>query len=354
MIGFRKANKDDNDSLILLQRKCPQGTNLVLGLDSSPDYFARSKPYEDWRVFVAVENDKIIGSAGCAVRDTFVGGRLLKTAFLYGLMVDPQHRRKGIAKKLHTNLEQFALKRDVDLIYLIVTEENIPSMNLVANMGFRRVKDCAVFSLMVYKKHLDTGDGVVRSMVEGDVPKVVDLINNTFHDYDFFAPFEIDDFVEYVERMPFFNLQNIQVLEEDGDVKACLGYWDYNKIVRFTVEKFNWRMKLLSLTTKILGLFTEMPDIPKPGETLKSYSLTTLAYEDIESIARLIEHVDNIALNEGIRFLNMPIDPQSPIATVVSKFKHVKVKLHIFVKKLKWRSLPDFAGRSLNIDVIDV
>ena len=54
-MNIRDAIQEDNQSLIELQRKCPMGTDLVLQLDSSPDFFSRSRGYEAWHVLVAEE-----------------------------------------------------------------------------------------------------------------------------------------------------------------------------------------------------------------------------------------------------------------------------------------------------------
>jgi len=195
MIRIREANEEDNGVLIELERKCPMGTNLVLSHDSSPDYFARSRPFKDWHVLVATENNRIVGSVGYAIRDAYVSGRPCKTAYEYGFMVDPQHRRKGIATQLQKRVERLALQKNVDLLHLNVTEENVPSMNLLSKMGFKLIKHCTVFSLMVYKKQKLVEEVTVRSMEKTDIEKVVSMINDMYHDYGFFRPFQSEDFV---------------------------------------------------------------------------------------------------------------------------------------------------------------
>ena len=353
-IKVRKAVKEDNDDLIELGRKCPMGTNLVLGADSSPDYFARSKPFVDWHVLVAIENGKIIGSAGCAIRDTFVQGRPCRTAYEYGFMVDPQHRRKGIAVKLQKHIERLTLQKDVDLLHLLVTEGNVPSMNLFSKMGFKLIKDCATFSLMVYKRQKLVREVVIRNMEKTDIEKVVSIVNEMYHDYSFFNPFQTEDFVEYVKRIPYFDFHNILVFYNGDDVKACLGYWDYNKIMKFIVQRFNWRMKALSFVMRIMGLFTRMPSIPKLGEPLMAYNLTTLAYKDTESLAEIVRHIINTALENRIKFLYIPVDLESPIAAILSGFRHTTIKAHFFVKPLKQDEFLRLKESKLYIDIVDI
>jgi len=141
MTLIREATGDDNDALNELQRKCPMGTSFVLGVDSSPDYFARSRPFKDWHVFVAVENNTIVGSAAFAAKDIYVEDRQIKTAYEYGFIVDPLHRRKGIAKKLQRHIEQIALENNVDLLHLDIIEDNVPSVSLFSKMGFEEAKN---------------------------------------------------------------------------------------------------------------------------------------------------------------------------------------------------------------------
>lgn len=354
MIKIREANEEDNDVLIELGRKCPMGTNLVLGADSSPDYFARSKPFADWHVLVAIENGRIVGSAGCAIRDTRVGGRLCKTAYEYGFMVDPQHRRKGTAAKLQKHIEHLALQENVDLLHLLVTEGNVPSMNLFSKMGFKLIKDCATFSLMVYKKQKLVGEAAIRSMEKTDTEKIASMINEVYHGYNFFHSLQTEDFVEYVKRIPYFNLHNILVFEKGEDIKACLGYWDYNKVMKFIVQRFNWKMKAISFMMRIMGLFTNMPVIPKLGEPLMAYNLTTLAYKDTESLGELIRFITNIALENKIKFLYIPVDLESPIVVPLSRFRHITVKTHFFIKSLKQKEFPRLREGKLYIDIVDI
>src|SRR4030042_370481 len=263
MINIREATKDDNNTLNELQKKCPMGTSFVLGVDSSPDYFARSKPFENWHVFVATENGAPVGSAACAISDTYVEGKQLKTAYEYGFIVDPLHRRKGVAEKLQRHIEHVALDKDVDLLHLDITQDTFPSINFFSKMGFQKVKDCTTFSLMPYKKQKTLEETHIRSMEKKDVDDVVNLINDMYRDYNFFTPFQSKSFLEYLGRMPH---------------------------------------------------------VPKQGEPLLSYNLTIIAYKNPESMTELMKSIINIALENKINFIHVAIDPHNPTAPVLSQF----------------------------------
>jgi ribosomal protein S18 acetylase RimI-like enzyme len=350
MTLIREATEDDNDALNELQKKCPMGTSLVLGVDSSPDYFARSRPFKDWHVLVAVENNTIVGSAAFAISGTYVEGRQIKTAYEYGFVVDPLHRRKGMAEKLQRHIEHIALDNDVDLLHLDIIEDNVPSISLFSKMGFEKVKDCTTFSLMPYKKQKIAAGANIRSMNEADVDAVTNLINETYRNYNFFAPYQPKDFLESLMRMLHFDFHNILVLKDNDDIKACLGYWNYNRVRRYIVQQLNWKLKAQTYLIRLIGLFTKMHYMPKLGEPFLSYNLTIMAYRNSESLTELIRNIVNIALENKINFIHVTVDPKNPIAAILSQFRHTKMKLYFFTKLLRQERFTNLGERNLYID----
>ena len=354
MIKIRKAAEKDNLALIELQTKCPQGTSLILNVDGSPDFFARSRPFKEWTVLVAVDKGRIAGSAGYAVSHAIVEGQPVKTAYEYGFMVDPQERRKGIAAKLQERIEQNAADRNVDLLYLTIIEDNLPSRNLFSKMGFGKVKDCATFSLMAYEKQKLANELNVRSAEESDLPEMTNMINEMYHGYNFFHPLKAKDLLDSVKRMPGFDLPNMFVFQDKQRIKACLGYWDYRKVRKYIVQKFNWRLKSQMFLLRLAALFTQMPRLPKPGEPLLSYNLTPLAFNDTESMVDLIKHVINIALENRVNLLHFPTDTASPTAEVLSRFRHTRIGLQLFAKSLAEGEFSRLDENRLYIDTIEM
>ena len=57
---IREATAGDNNELRELQAKCPQGKTLIVSTINTPDFFARAKAYESYKVFVACTNGHII------------------------------------------------------------------------------------------------------------------------------------------------------------------------------------------------------------------------------------------------------------------------------------------------------
>lgn len=334
MIEIRDAEKEDDYALIKLQKRCPMGTSLIIQYDSSPSYFNRSKHQAENHIIVAVEKGEIVGSASCAISTRRISGTYVRTAYNYGLMVDPGHRRKGIATLLTERCEEIAKEADAKLIYNQITESNIPSILVQKKRGFKHVKDAIVYLIMVFKPQSLSGIGSIRTAKESDLSQIVDLINNTHSDYDLYHPYNTDEFKRLVESRAYFDLSNILVYEREGELKACLGYWDYNKVMQMTVLRFSLKHKLTSLALGFLGLFTRMPKIPRPGEPFTWYILTDVGFIDSTDLEELVKKVNNIALDNDTRFLNM-IGVEEPIKDVLSIFMHTTSTEYVYAKVLE-------------------
>ncbi len=221
-------------------------------------------------------------------------------------------------------------------------------------MGLTRANDFAILSLMVYKTHTLSGKAKIRSMEQNDLREVVAMINNTYQNYELFKPFTIESFEEYIERIPYFDMSNILVHESDGNIRACVGYWNHNKVRRVIVQGYNWRFKMLTSFTRFIGLFTTVPRMPKPGETSPSYYLVTPAYEDEQNLSSLIKYVMNIGLRNGMHIINTPVDPESPLSQILSRFRHGKIKMQLFVKSLNRQTAFHLSERKLYVDGVEI
>jgi hypothetical protein len=176
-----------------------------------------------------------------------------------------------------------------------------------------------------------------------------------YRGYDFFSPFQPKDFVEYLGRIPHFDFHNILVLEDNGELEACLRIWEYDKVRKYIVEKLNWTAHAQTYLIRLIGLFTRMPHIPNPGQPLLSYHLTTVAYKKPESMTELLKKTINIALGNNINFIHVTIDPSCPMATVISQFRfQTRMKLHVLTKPLKQERFPHSRERKIYFDVAEI
>ena len=353
-IRIREAEPGDNGALLGLEMRCPQGTELVFQFDRSPDFFARSKPYERSWAFVAEEGGRIVGSIECAIREAYVWGVLSRAMYAFGAMVDPEHRRRGIASKLLKEVEAAAAREDADLIYAFIVEENVPSIRMVEKMGYLHWKNVRQNLLLAYEERGIASPDSVRPLRVDDVPEIVELINGMYGGHDFFLPFTVESFLALVERTPHYGMEDIYVYEDGGEITAVLGCWEYHRVLAPRVVRFNMRMRLQRLVLKVMGLLTRVPKIPGLGERSLQCILTPVAYHDLEACRELLGYVNNRAKEEGLHFVTLVCEEGSPLEELIEGYRRTLVTVHQMVMPLKGHVYDSPGSRSLYMNVEDV
>lgn len=347
---IREANESDNEQLLGLQSKSPMGRDLIIHLDSSPDFFNRSKGYKDWNILVAEDKGTILGAAGYAVQAKPLAGKTYQMVYEYGFMVDPEARRMGIASNLQSEIEE--RNPDADFLHLNITEDNQASHGFFTKKGFKAVKNCGPFMLMAYKEEkVDTYK--VKQVREGDLPVVVELLNETYADYELYTPFTEESLTAYIDRLPFFSLSDLYIYEQDT-ILAVAGFWDYDKVMKFTMLGFNTRWWLMRLFTNFVGRFTSMPYMPGVGEQMTNGYLMLLGYRDPEAASNLIAHIMNHARGQGVGMVSLNIDKGSHVTETLSRFRHGVGSFNWYMKPLNGNLLPEIDGKMIFVDPLDV
>lgn len=232
---IREAKAEDNEALLVLDRRCSMGEGIPPSFDRSPDFFARSRPYEQSQLFVAVAEGAVVGIGGVAIKRLRIKGEWVKAAYFYDLRVDPAYRRMGVASAIGDALRDFARREAVELGYSLIAEGNIPSLQFAAKRGSQPVKRCLLAILSAHSLDAE-GRGAWRPLAEGDVNQVSSLIGRGFQDHDLVPSFDTVALKGLVRRTPGLSFQDLYGLEAEGRLVACFGLWNYSGIMRISVR----------------------------------------------------------------------------------------------------------------------
>jgi len=100
------------------------------------NWFEKIFNEENNAIFVAKENEKIIGYIYIQIISTDDGPMINKEALLDGLYVEPEYRGKGVAKDLISKAEIWAKNNNVKYLYINVLEENAAALNLYKKLNY--------------------------------------------------------------------------------------------------------------------------------------------------------------------------------------------------------------------------
>jgi N-acetylglutamate synthase-like GNAT family acetyltransferase len=298
---IREASRNDGKGLQDIQTRCTAGNTLKIVTVNEPDYFSRTGAYKECRVFVACENQRILGSVACAILKTTVGGQPVKAGYIFQAFVEPQFRGQGIVRKLYEHCEQFLLSQHVPIGFGLIMQDNQANRRAAGRTGYDACKGPRIEYLLTYRKMpVESAPKRIRAMTVDDAGAVCDLLNGMWNDYDLYEPMTVEKLLSDVRTIPEFGLDNILVVEAKGKVVACATYWDWSKITKITVKSWNTRLKLTAAALALARVFRKAPVLARPGNILKQWCLINFAFSSIEDFKLLLMHINNLAVDANI------------------------------------------------------
>ena len=349
MIEIREALPEDNEELQAVQSICPQGTTLIVSIVNTPDFFARAKAYESYKVYVALEDSHIIGSVACALRKGLINGKLRQLGYLFQAFVSPQHRRKGVANRLVKKCEDYFSSNDAEIIYCMLMEANLPSMRLFEDQAFIKHRTLVMPSLIVRKEMDLQSKGNVRPMRPQDFKAVAELLNETWKNYCFYEPTSAEGLARFINRTPAYLLDNLLVFEDHGEIMACLGFWDWSQVMRVSVEALSLKMRVIGW---LLVCARILPDFVKPGDVLRQIMLTPIGFREHSHLTILVKAVNNMALSRGFEQIFCVCERNHEMLKSIKGFTRIDTKVYLYAKLLKEEGF--LGDEHMYIDGIDM
>lgn len=323
---IREATSRDNNELIKLQSQCFVGTNPVVAIVNSPDFFARAKAYESYKVFVACEGKRIIASSACAARNANINGEVKRIGVGFQTFVSPEYRRRGIASLLFQHRENYLIRQGVVLTYALVIDKNFPGMKNLEKQGFKLHQTLIRVALWPDKK-LPLSSEKIESANGKKLAAIAGLLNETWENYNLYGEASMTSLIEFIRRTPGYSLRNLFVLKKYNKIVACLGYWDWGKITQIVAQK-----PKISRDTRV-DITTYAS---QTNNIIKRWLLTPIAFKKAGHLLPLLKYINNKAVADGVEQISFICEQHHELLTVAKEFSRVNYHLvHLYVKPLQ-------------------
>jgi len=297
-IIVREAVFADSPALLKLQMACVQGRNLKLVAQNSPDFFSRSLPCPNNKIYVALYNGEIVGSAACAVDTARCQGQLQAVGYGFQFLTAPEYRGRGIARLLNHAIEEYLLSQDVSFYYMLISKDNHTSQKAMGKLGFKPFGG-NIATILLVRQPVSPAPNNIRQATPADFQNIARLLNSTWASYDLYQPVTSATLAEFVSRTSF-NLNDLLVLEEAGELIACAAIWRWRDVTRQQVYSVSLPLKLIGLVLGLAGKIYPLPHLPKPGAYLRQWCLVYPGFTSVEHYHKLLYLVNNQAFAEGI------------------------------------------------------
>ena len=226
-VVIRDAEKEDNHALIELDRQCVMGGEIQLVLDRSPDFFARSRAFDSYRMCVAEQEGTIIGVGAVAFKSLRVDGVQDRWAYLYDLRVRPPHRRRGVARLIGDALREQIRTAGITASYSWVMEGNTPSESFVEGRGSTPFRRCGLALLSC--SGAGSPNGFERT--NGRDEEITSLLEATYDSYNFTPPWDPPTLESAFARLRHLGWHGMYGKRDQGKWGVCFGLWDYSRVM---------------------------------------------------------------------------------------------------------------------------
>ncbi len=347
MISIRPFEESDNQKLLDIEALSPQGNKKCAMGVRKEDIIARYRMYDSWKVVVAEVDGRVAGFAGWTVKENPGEGE--RHSYLAEVIVGPEFRRMGVAKRLAEEAEEDARESGADHVYCYIYGPNDAPKGLVRGLGYSRLADIECVEIPVYKRTEPSPGFSVERIKSDEIDSAVELINDRYRGWRHFSPFSEESFETHLERIPGYGLDNFWVAKDmegegEGEIIACAGLWDCSTLAEFCYAREPLSWKVMGLALRSIGRFAKVPKIVREGEYFKCNYLTDYAFDrrNPDAMQSLLCHLNNVLLEEGMEYFVAMVDPVDPICPLLKKRQPQIETWYLFAKSFH-RKLPDFS-----------
>jgi predicted N-acetyltransferase YhbS len=340
----RRAEAGDNRALCALARRCPTQADIEICVHREPDYLTLDALLGgDWRVFVAENEQGIVGSVVGSVRRVFVNGNPTVTGYIGDLKVEPAHRRCGTATSLIASVREGFRVISPHLPVLFTALRGNPAVQRLARVTSPQSQPCGVIRIhsipLLGRLQPGTIDGyTVQPAAESDVQEMMSLWTARASERQFTPPQHAASFAEYLHQAPGLDLTSYLVARDRrGRVAAFAAFWDQRSLKTTRVLNYPPRLNAFRRAYNTMAPFLRAATLPAPGEVLRGLSVFHLAYRR--------------AVGRDYAFISVGLDTRDPAIDALRGLWAQPTDVHAFLTTPGGTSSPpELDGRPLRFE----
>jgi len=283
---------NDNEQALALEKQCIQGKSMALSFQR-PSFHARSEVYENYKIYCAKINNKLVGTCAGAEKIVTLHGKQIRSVYFYDLRIHPDHRHQGIAKLLN-NAVVDSFGSNVDCYYSFIAGQNKRAVDIACKgFGAQVVIPFTYMIFPVYKKL------PIESRYE--ISDAFEIHKNHLHQkekLDFISEFDKNNLTEYVTSF--------------RNKGSGASIWTNENLLCERVERLPLYLQIYRMLSNAIRPIINLPVIPKKHESLKSWILFDLFTNNENDACQLLHKINNFALSKGKTFIYILLQNNVP------------------------------------------
>ncbi len=299
MVSFRIATNEDNVKLIQLAASSAMAGKIGLRIDRHPDFFALLKMRGDTKVFVAEENNIIIGAICVSQQKVYVGGEIYPLQYIGDFKVADRFRNKGIGLKLCNEMADYVISHNSDLAFLNVSMGNSKPVSFFKNRP--NVPDFD--NIGIFKIYQIIGKRMKPAIHKYSVEET--LFNDDV--LQFFNRHNSNYQLGTVITAEKFSAANIFIIRKGEKIIAAMSLMDTMPVKQNVITALSWKLKLVLKLINAFSSLSGLSRMPVLNEPVKMLYIKYLAVEPnhIHLVKFLINYARNIAFEKSYSYVSI-------------------------------------------------
>lgn len=314
MINYRLATLEDNQQLLELTSTTGMSGKMALRIDRYPNFFKLNKLRGKTNVYIAIENDLIVGSICVSDQNVYINNQVYPLYYISDFKVAQTHRNRGIGLQLTNEVVNYLEIQNADFAFLNVSKGNKrPFIFFSDRSHYPDFQNTGIFKIFQF-----IGSKEKRSNIKFKIEstaatnEVLDFLNEYYSKHQLAS-------VITKEKLQETALYEIR---QDGQLMAVMCVIDTMKMKQNVVLKMpsylRYLLKFINCFSKILSI----SELPKENEPIKMLYIKYLAVPDYNSqlISALISRAKQLAYNKLYSFVSIGLHERDPLIKKIPKF----------------------------------
>jgi len=307
VIHYRLAKQSDNEQLIALTSATDMTGTMSLRIDRNPDFFRLLHKRGESKVFIALDNNIIVGSLSVSVQNVYVGGEVMPLHYVGDFKVAEAYRHKTIGANLCNELARYMRSIDADLAFLNVSYGNKrPFSFFKGRPDFPDFDNIGLFTIHQFI-------GIKQKQRPGPFPiEPADITDDLIAVLNAqYARYELGNVI----TKDMLKGTDIFIIRDENRIRAAMCLADtmntkQNVLTRLPL-KLKYLLRILNACRGVLGI-SKMPSLHTPIRIL--YIKYIAASSNEKKLIRSMLHLArNIGYERKCSFVSIGLHEKDPI-----------------------------------------
>lgn len=307
MIRYRFATNEDNQQLIAVTASSGMAGETALRIDRNPDFFELLALRGETRVFVALDDDTIIGCLCVSLQPVYVSGEVHTLQYIGDFKVAKAYRNKGIGLQLCDEMANYVVSAGSDLAFLNVSKGNSKPLTFFKNRpGIPDFENIGLFHIHQFIGRKKKALHQLYKIEEAPVTdKLIKFLNA------FYCRYELGPVI----KKETLKDSSVFIVRQEENIIAAMCLVDTMRVKQNVVMKIPWKMKLLIRTMNMLTPITGFSKMPQLQEPVRMMYIKYLAVNDNNKalVRSLVDHARNIVYDSGYSFASIGLHEKDPL-----------------------------------------